>query len=355
MSSGDAAPLPAGLFGYVWLTTALQQLWLAALAILLFILTMGPLELQRRIVNSDLESRSMADVARLCAAYAALILGAGGIKMGFNLFRGWIGENAVRDLRRRVYDHAAQCEDCRNPRQEGVGMSVILSEAEPVGGFVGMSVSEPLMQIGTLVTVFTYMVVLQPWMAAFSLVLFSIQAFFVPRLQRAINRRAAGRIQVMRDLGGIVIDDFARSPALVDRHRFAQRVDRIVGLNMQIYWFKYLMNFAMNLTHHLGIIGVLLVGGWYVVQREIEVGTVVAFISGLKQVNDPWGDLVDYFREMTVSQVKYRLIAGILDRPAPHHAQPPGVAVGIPGALAGAAATGLSRMGSSGPCACWPW
>ena len=103
------------------------------------------------------------------------------------------------------------------------------------------------MQIGTLVTVFSYMVVHQPWMAALSLILFSVQAFFIPRLQRASNRRAASRIQVM-------------------------------------------------------------------------VGTVVAFISGLKQINDPWGDLVDYFREMTVTQVKYRLIADILGGPMPHAA-----------------------------------
>lgn len=44
----------------------------------------------------------MDRVAWLCAAYAAFVLGAGGIKLGFNIFRGWISENAVRDLRRRV-------------------------------------------------------------------------------------------------------------------------------------------------------------------------------------------------------------------------------------------------------------
>jgi hypothetical protein len=54
-----------------------------------------------------------------------------------------------------VYDHAIECENCSDPQQQGNGMSIILAEAEPVGGFVGMSISEPLMQIGTLVTVFT--------------------------------------------------------------------------------------------------------------------------------------------------------------------------------------------------------
>jgi ABC-type multidrug transport system fused ATPase/permease subunit len=183
--------MPAGIFGYVWQTTARHQIWLAALSIVIFLLTMGPLELQRQIVNSALESGSMDRIAWLCAAYAALGLGAGGIKLGFNVFRGWVGESAVRDLRRSVYDHAAECEDYGDPRQEGIDMSIILAEAEPVGDFVGISISEPLMQIGTLITVFGYMAVLQPWMAVFSIGLFSVQVVFIPRLQQAINRRAA--------------------------------------------------------------------------------------------------------------------------------------------------------------------
>jgi ABC-type multidrug transport system fused ATPase/permease subunit len=313
--------MPAGIFTYAWQTTARHQIWLAALAITIFLLTMGPLELQRRIVNSALESGAMAHVAWLCAAYAALVIGAGGIKLSFNIFRGWINESAVRDLRRRVYDHAVECEHCSDPQQEGIDISIILAEAEPVGDFVGVSISEPLMQIGTLITVFGYMVVLQPGMTVFSLILFSVQVFFIPRLQRAINRRAAGRIKVMREVSGTLIDDFAHRPTAANRHRvFGERIDRIFKLNMQIYWLKFTMNFLMNLTHHFGVISVLLIGGWYILEGQIEVGTVVAFISGMKQVNEPWNDLVDYFREMTVSQVKYRLIAGILQGPLPHDA-----------------------------------
>jgi hypothetical protein len=57
-------------------------------------------------------------------------------------------------------------------------------------------------------------------------------------------------------------------------------------------------------------------GGWCVLQGRIELGTVVAFISGLAKVNDPWGDLVNWFRDMTVNRVKYRLVADVLQRAA---------------------------------------
>jgi len=40
---------------------------------------------------------------------------------------------------------------------------------------------------------------------------------------------------------------------------------------------------------------------------------VIAFVSGLTKVNDPWGDIVDWFREMTVTRVKYVLIRDAVD------------------------------------------
>jgi ABC-type bacteriocin/lantibiotic exporter with double-glycine peptidase domain len=74
------------------------------------------------------------------------------------------------------------------------------------------------------------------------------------------------------------------------------------------------MNFLMNLLYHLGIIGILAVGGWLVLQGKTEVGTIVAFISGLNRMNDPWGDLVDFFRNLTNTGLKYRMIAVEFDK-----------------------------------------
>ena len=38
--------------------------------------------------------------------------------------------------------------------------------------------------------------------------------------------------------------------------------------------------------------------------------------SGLAKLNDPWGDVVNWFRDMTVNRVKYRLLAAALRSPA---------------------------------------
>jgi ABC-type bacteriocin/lantibiotic exporter with double-glycine peptidase domain len=78
---------------------------------------------------------------------------------------------------------------------------------------------------------------------------------------------------------------------------------------MGIFKLKFTMNFLMNLMHHLGVATVLGVGGWYAAQGRIEVGTVVAFVSGLAKVNDPWGDVVNWYREMTLVEMRYELVA----------------------------------------------
>ena len=46
---------------------------------------------------------------------------------------------------------------------------------------------------------------------------------------------------------------------------------------------------------------------------QLEVGGVVAFISGVGRLNDPWGDLVNYFRDLNVTQVKFGLLAEIVN------------------------------------------
>jgi ABC-type bacteriocin/lantibiotic exporter with double-glycine peptidase domain len=69
----------------------------------------------------------------------------------------------------------------------------------------------------------------------------------------------------------------------------------------------------MNLCSHLQVVAALLIGGWLVHTDQLEVGGVVAFISAVGRLNDPWGDLVNYFRDLNITQVKFRLLAEIVN------------------------------------------
>ena len=301
--------LPKSLFGYVWRASAKHQVALCALSVAVFLLSAAPLELQRRIVNDAIKRGALDAILWLALAYAAVSLAEGGLKLVLNIYRSWVSERAVLDLRGSVgklTGRAAEAKD--SGAAGGVEVSMMLSEVEPIGNFVGMSVSEPLLQGGVLLSVFGYLAFLEPWLALLALGIFSPQLVFVPLMQGAINRRVERRIQTLRKVSGGIVGAAANRDPVPEREQRG-RLERVFALNMGVYKLKFSMNFLMNLLHHAGVATSLGVGGWLAVQGRIEVGTVVAFVSGLGKVNDPWRDVVNWFREMMVVRVRYRLIA----------------------------------------------
>ncbi len=197
---------------------------------------------------------------------------------------------------------------------------MIVAEVEPIGGFVGESVSEPLLQAGIMLSVLAYLVHIDPWMALAAFGLFIPQLVFVPWLQTAVNRRTGARVKVLRRLG-IAMIDTGNNDADDTRNRIDERrIDQAFALDMGIFKLKFTMNFLMNLCNHLQIVSALLVGGWWVATSQLEIGGVVAFISGIGRLNDPWGDLVNYFRDLNVTQIKYRLLADAVNQLAPARA-----------------------------------
>ena len=304
--------MPRSIIDYVLRYTGKHQLGLAALSIAVFLLSAVPLELQRRIVNTIVEHGAFTTVLWLALAYPGVALAEQSLKLALNVYRGWVAEDAVRMLRTTVGSSADVAAGEATADDTGVEISMILDEVEPIGGFMGISVSEPLLQGGILVSVIGYMLFLDAELALLCLAFFLPQMVFVPLLQSAINRRAQSRILTKRGISGGIIDAAAAST-----HEWAwakEPIERVFTLNMGIYKLKYSMNMLMNLMHHSSVAVALCIGGWLALEGRIEVGTVVAMVGGLGKLNDPWGDLVNWARELSVVNVKYRLFADVVNR-----------------------------------------
>jgi ABC-type multidrug transport system fused ATPase/permease subunit len=303
------------LYRFIWRTSGRSQIVLALLAIVTLLLDLVPLELQRRIVNEALQRRALGMLVQLAVLYAVVALVQGATKLALNLYQAAVSERANRRLREAAGRAVlAEREDHRRPEREGVGISIIVSEVESVGGFVGSALSDLVLHGGVLVTVFGYLLILQPWMGLVGLLLFGPQLLFVPVLQTAINQRTARRIKILRALSVDVVKEAADATPERDARGFARDIKRVYDLNMQIFRRKFGMNFLMNLLQHAALAGILLIGGIFVIRGQTEIGTVVAFLSGLNRINDPWGDVVNYFRDLTNAGVKYRMIASVIGR-----------------------------------------
>ena len=289
--------------GYVVRSSGRHQIALAILSAAVFGLSSVPLELQRRVVNDAIKNGATETIFWLAVAYAAVAVVEQVLKMALNVYRGWVSEDAVRTLRKTLQD--IETDKLREPDAAGTHTAMAVAEAEPIGGFVGMAISEPLLQTGILLSVIGYMAWLEPWTLVLSLGYLLPQALFVPPLQEAINRRAADRIKTLRRVSGDIVE--TGTP-----HEHG--IDRVFVLNMGIYKLKYGMNLGMNLMYAFAVATALGVGGWFAITGRIDVGTVVAVVSGLGKLKDPWSDLVSWGRELSVDSVKYRLFVDAVGR-----------------------------------------
>jgi ABC-type bacteriocin/lantibiotic exporter with double-glycine peptidase domain len=307
--------MPPTLFGFVRRVSGWSQFWVSCLSVAVFVLITAPLEMQRRILNAAVLDGDLARVLVLAVIYASIVLTEGLIKLLMNIYRGWIGEKAVRVLRLAA---SALVDSMPEQRAragiQGVEISLILPEPEPIGGFVGVVASELVLQAGTLLSAFAYMFYMQPALALMCLVIFSPQFVFVPVMQAAINRRVQSRINVLRQASvGVLVSgagELEVARVLKQEMRFAE----IFSLNLGVVKLRYSMHFLMNLTHNFAKVIVLGVGGWYVITGETEVGTVVAFVSGLNNVHDPWGGLVSWYEDMMVTRARYRTFVAAMEQ-----------------------------------------
>ena len=300
--------MPETMLGFVKQVSLKSQLALFVLAVVVFLLMTLPLDLQRRIVNDAVRNGDLRAILLLAAAYAGVALTQGAVKLVLNVYQAWVSENAIRHIRRIFYQLiCAVPEEQRAAKHEGVEISVILSEADPVGGFVGIAISEPVQHGGLLLSVFGYMAYLQPWMALLTLAIFAPQIGFVPLMQKSINKAAAERIKTLREVGINIIAE--NESGARDASEQFERIDRVFALNMRVNRLKYWMNFFINAISHFGTAAVLGLGGWLAVEGRIEVGTIVAFISGIQKVSQPWDETINWYRDLTMAQVKYKLIA----------------------------------------------
>jgi ABC-type multidrug transport system fused ATPase/permease subunit len=302
--------LPASFFRFVLKVSGWNQAALAGLSTVLLLLGVVPIELNRRIINAITEQNPLRDVLLLVALYLACALAEGLVKLLLNIYRNWVGEQSVRWLRRAVFV-AQAASPSTSTEAEGIQIAIVVAEAEPVGAFVGDALSQPLLQGGILVLVTGYLIYLQPVMALVVVVVFCPQFGFVPFMQAAVNRRVGLKIDETRKMSRGIVEAGA---ALDPDGRQSHHIDRIFVLNMGIYKIKFVMNFLMNLLTQIGFAGILGVGGYLVLSGQTEIGTITAFIAGLSKINDPWGDLVDWYRAIKVTQVKYDLLVNALQK-----------------------------------------
>jgi ABC-type multidrug transport system fused ATPase/permease subunit len=321
--------MPESLYHYILRISRHGQINLGVMCLVIAPLAMVPLELQKRIVDDAIVGKDFDLLLILGAIYLGVTLLHVVLNFALNYYGGLVGECVIRDLRQAVYrctradgaaaekeaifPLAAAREGKKSQRTEQVDKGTIVSmmaaEVEPLGVFVGESVAFPLLHGGTVVTVFGYLLYIQPMLALFAVLLYSPAFFLVPWLQKAINRNSNERAKTVRELGDFIVgDDQGPSKSGGLPENLTDLLSRIYRLRLRIYRSKFLMKSFINFLGFIGPLSILVIGGWLAIEGQTTVGTILALISGLQKIRNPLRGMINFYRRVSDARVKYRLL-----------------------------------------------
>lgn len=300
--TGDDRPVD-GLLQYVLRMSGLHQAGVCLLAILVSILNLIPIELQRRMIDDAISVGQLNLLIWLAGIYVAVIVSHKFAKGLLGLYQGWLSESAILYTRRHLL--GLYCERAESQEAKpGEAVSIINSEVDKLGGFVGEGLSQAVANLAMLCGVLGYMLIVEPSIALIGAGLLVPQVLLVPLLQRRLNVLIEERLSQMRDLGEQIT-----SATACDDDQTRERLQHIFSNRMSFFFWKFLMKGLLNLLNQLAPLGVLLWAGWLVIEGETTVGVVVAFISGFERIAGPVRGLLSLYRTAKQAAVQHRLIA----------------------------------------------
>lgn len=298
--TGDDKPVKS-IWGYIVRMTGRAQVTALIIAIITTVLSLAPIELQRRVIDNAIADRDGQLLLQLGSIYVAVILLHQVFKLTLQMLQGWMTDSAIAYTRKHLWG-------LRGDRRDEEGgneiVAVLTSEVEALGGFAGAGPSRAASNLSMLIGAMGYMFWVDPAVALVGLLLIAPQVVVAPVMQKRLNRLVELRLRLIRKFTSSISSD-----ETLPEKTFALHVRRVFRNRMAYYFWKFLMKSVLNLMNAAAPIGVLLVGGWMVVQGDTTLGVVVAFVSGFGRLGDPIRQLISFYREAAQASVQHRMIA----------------------------------------------
>ncbi|WP_170572588.1 ABC transporter transmembrane domain-containing protein [Ruegeria atlantica] len=293
------------LYSAIWRASAGRQIVLIILSIAIAGLAAVPLEFQRDIINHlTADDVSTDRLIYLGTGMMSVILLSLALKWLLGYRAGTLGEDIIRLIRQRLLLRSADLHDAGETVRKGTMTTAISAEAEELGKFAGGAFSDPIVQIGTLISVIGYISATQPGLGMIALSMIVPQIIIVLISQRKVNVFVAERVRILRastdSLTTEDIDAVARDVEAM--------FDDIYNTRRKMFLWKLSAKFLLSVINGAGTVGVLMLGGYLVLNGKTDVGTVVAATSGLGRIQGPTAFLIAFYRQVSANRIKYELM-----------------------------------------------
>ncbi|MBI1207786.1 MAG: ABC transporter ATP-binding protein [Azospirillum sp.] len=305
-----------------------QQFVLLAITLASFPFLYLSLDLPKRIVNQAIGGKNVPTelygfpvdqvsfLMVLSAAFLALVFVNGGFKYHINTLKGRLGERMLRRLRYELYARVLRFPLPRFKKlSAGEIIPMITAEVEPLGGFIGDAIAQPIFQGGTLVVYIAFIFVQDPVLGAAAVSLYPFQGWLIPRLQRHVNQLGKRRVRAMRQIADRIGETVAgvqeihnHDASAVHLADIADRYGDIYDIRFEIYQRKFFIKFLNNFINQLTPFFFYSIGGYLVIKGELSFGSLVAVLAAYKDLAAPWKELLDYYQQKEDIRIKYEQV-----------------------------------------------
>ncbi|WP_370399988.1 ABC transporter transmembrane domain-containing protein [Sulfitobacter sp. JB4-11] len=316
------------LFAFIFKYSRRDQIYLLAFTLFTFPFLYATLELPKRIINDAIGAEtSVIDVfgvqlsqvqflMTLCFAYLAAVLVHGLLKMRLNTMKGVLAERMLRRFRYKLLSRMMLFpRSYYQNTSQGELVSMVTSEAEPMGGLMGDAVAQPVFQAGQMLIIVIFLFLQSVWFGLAGVALIPLQAYVIPMLQRQINLLNKERIGEIRQLASEIGETAAGITDLRTnggwRLRLAQytdRLGRLFNVRFRIYQKKFFMKFLNNFITQLTPFFFYAVGGYLAIKGEITVGALVAALAAYKDLSSPWKELLAYYNQTQDMSLRWDIV-----------------------------------------------
>jgi putative ABC transport system ATP-binding protein len=248
--------------------------------------------------------------------FLAAVVVNGQFKKSINTQKGRMGERMLRRLRYELYDRILRFPPAhfRKVKQAELA-TMVKDEVEPLGGFIGDAFVQPMFLGGQALTAIIF-IMMQNWLLSIIvIVLLAVQMAIIPRLRRPVlvlgrqrqlsARLLAGRIAETADG---VNEIHIHGAANYERADISERLGHIFRIRFELYNKKFVAKFWNNFLSQVTPFAIYLVGGYFAITGQMDVGAVVGVLLAYKDLPSPIKELIDWDQQRQDVQIKYEQV-----------------------------------------------
>jgi ABC-type multidrug transport system fused ATPase/permease subunit len=301
-----------------------QQIAVVVLTLVSFPFLYYSLDLPKTIINQAIGGKNLPKdvfgvpvdqisyLMVLSGVFLLLVFVNGGFKYAINVFKGRLGERMLRRFRYELYSRILRFPLGHFRRvSQGELIPMITAEVEPLGGYIGDAIAQPIFQGGTLLTIVVFMFIQDPILGAAAISLYPIQGYIIPKLQRRVNRLGKERVKAVRKLAEQIGESVsgvqeirAHDNARWQLSRFTAQLGVIYDIRYEIFKRKFFVKFLNNFINQLTPFFFYAIGGYLVIQGSLSFGALVAVLAAYKDLASPWKELLDYYQQKEDNRIR---------------------------------------------------